>query len=1441
MFWLAVLKSNPGCGFARVSPRWTGPWFGLFVLLCLVDMTLAQEPIESARSRPRVKFSKLSLEQGLSQSSVFTVIQDRQGFLWAGTANGLNRYDGFRFDVFRHDPDDPASLPNDWIIKLYLDTNGDLWVATRTGLARTREPWAQKPRFEAFRHDPDDPLGLAHPTVNDVLRDASGRLWVATGGGLDLFDPETGTFRHYFADPNANNGLVANFVTSLHEDRLGALWVGTGGGLTRLAPDRASSIHYIDVSQGVLGREWTPDTWLYLEALQRRAKTLASAPIRKDHARVRREFELVDATRVLLVAMGEGVSQIVDGGRLLHLDPSAEEARTIWDMNFEKTVWAGGAPKNRIAMQCLELQPGRYALEAYSDDSHAPTRWNALAPRMSALWGIRALVVTEQEQASLEAHMAQPVAPGWIAGRFVNSLYGDREGRLWAGTRGAGLLQWDPAQWRFPDFTQYRRLRRVNLRTYSKPARQRIDDLVQAQPMLALSPDHGGTAHLAERFHMERAGWLAVVTQGEGLNDQMFDFGGIRDADGNLWKSDYTRTVHAGGHVKNRFQLDLLRLEKGAYQAYFQADDSHGPNGWNMAPPSRPELWGIRLYPVPEERISEFREDLAGFDHPDSLAGNFVRGLVQDRQGSLWIATSDGLSELDPNNRTFVTHRHDPRASEGLSISDLQSVFEDRAENLWIGSVLGGLNRFNRRLNQFNHHTASPAAPEQAGHRAVQGFAEDRRGLVWIATGGGLRVYDSIRNQHLRAADSQSIMNRLKVSITDVMVDREQRLWIATRGAGLLIVDPERVALEDEHGNPIRVPPGEERIEHYSANPRVNGLPTNVIWTLHEDRRGEVWVGTWGGGLCRYKREEGGNFQLFYQARDAPITLGHNIVRAVYDDRQGWLWVGTEDGLVAMIADAEQPTGYRFQRYRNRMGDPTSISHNLVTSFYQDPQDDLWIGTYGGGLCRLPLDSRESGRFQRYTIQHGLPNNVVYGILPDDRGGLWMSTNKGVCRFDPRGFGSKAFQAYGVADGLQSNEFNTNAAFMTQKGVMLFGGPDGFNMFHPEQIHRNPYPPPVLLTGVKVFGERLDLERRLDSIPRLELPYRDNFFTLEFAALDFTNPSKNRFAYKLDGFHDEWIEVEGRRQADFTNLDPGDYVFRLKAANNDGVWNERAATLAIHIVPPFWRTLWFRTLVACAAILGLLSLIRLRLVGLKREKDMQVAFSKRLIQTQEHERRRIAAELHDGLGQNLLVIHHEIQHGLTDLDEREEAPRVQQLNELSDLVLHALDEVRQISYDLHPHQLDRLGLERAVESVVNKVERATPIRFDLEIDPIDALFAKEVEINFFRIVQEAVANIVRHAEADRGRIRIRREPQRVEVTIEDNGRGFLAPNGELGGFGLTNMRERARLIGGTLEIASKPGEGTTVSLRLPLHSLPGGETSASSEDPLSDAESGKVW
>jgi diguanylate cyclase (GGDEF)-like protein len=531
----------------------------------------------------------------------------------------------------------------------------------------------------------------------------------------------------------------------------------------------------------------------------------------------------------------------------------------------------------------------------------------------------------------------------------------------------------------------------------------------------------------------------------------------------------------------------------------------------------------------------------------DSLASDDVRDVLEDQAGHLWIGTTEGLDLLDRTTGHVVHYRHEAGDEASLRDSNIMSLYQDDAGLLWIGTRYGGVSRWNPRSWGLGGHR-----PAWLAGKAVTSFEDAGGGKVWIGSaGGGLVLFDPATGDK---TDLDVLLHKPNAlgdnRVMSLETDLHGNLWIGTMAKGLFVLSPAWKL----HTIPVK--PGDE-----------HGISAAGIMTLFRARTGRIWVGTHGGGANIVDPDSLTVRQLPFKRPEAG-ALSFPDVSSFAEDPSGRMWIGTSGGGL----DLAEADGSLIQVFRHEPTDPRSLPANSVFSIALDRKGTAWIGTDGGGLAHVVAGDAyhpEAIRFKVMTRQEGLPDDAVWGIVPDDGGRLWMSTNAGLVRLDPA---TDAIKTYHRQHGLQGEEFDFNAYERLHDGRVCFGGPGGFNIFDPAQITDNPQPPRLVLTRIAVMGVPVTTSRPPWSLHKLTLDYRANIVTLDFGALDFTSPERNRIAYRLTGLTDRWIELGNQRRVTLTNLEPGNQVLEVRAANADSVWSRVPLVLTIHRDPAPWRS-----------------------------------------------------------------------------------------------------------------------------------------------------------------------------------------------------------------------------------------------------------------------------
>ena len=753
----------------------------------------------------------------------------------------------------------------------------------------------------------------------------------------------------------------------------------------------------------------------------------------------------------------------------------------------------------------------------------------------------------------IRAFRHDPADPRSLSNNFVTDLLVDRAGTLWVGTFGAGLARFDR---RSETFQIYRHDPK---RPGTLASDQVMTLLEDRQGTLWVGGDSGGLA----RFDPRTGTFLTYRNEPDDPAtigyDDIWDI--AEDHDGNFWIATF------GGGV-DRFDPRRRVFTHYPHDPQDPTSLSHD-EVQTIYVDSRGRVWigtyggGLNLYDPARNGFRHFRHDSAD---PTSLGDDVVFALLEDKRGHFWVGTETaGLNLMDREAGTFQPFRHDPYSPGSLSHDSVECLYEDPSGTVWAGTYNGGVSYFHDQ--KFEHVTAKPGGGGLV-NSVVTSLLEDRKGRLWVGTdGGGITRFDRKKGEvkifRNDPADPRSLGNDAVQALSE---DRAGRIWVGTYAGGLELFEP-----------------GGETFRHFRHDPNdPTSISRDDVRAIWETSRGDFWVATSLGGLDRMDRDAG-TFVTYRHDDQDPTSLSDDQALSLYEDRAGTLWVGTGNGGLNRF----DPTSGRFDRFGHRPGDTKSLADNRVLAMFEDARGRLWVGTAGG----LDLFDRASGTFTHFTIRDGLPNDVVNAILEDAaRGHLWLSTNRGLSRFDPE---RRTFRNYDALDGLQGSQFIPRAALRGRGGELYFGGLDGFNVFDPGTLRDNTFVPPVVLTELTLDNRPVPISRdgplreAISEARSLVLSHRDAVIGFGFAALSYVAAPKNRYAFKLEGFDERWQQVGTRRTATYTNLDPGRYVFRVRASNNDGVWNTRGTALSLIVTPPFWQTWWFRAgallLVAVAA------------------------------------------------------------------------------------------------------------------------------------------------------------------------------------------------------------------------------------------------------------------
>jgi ligand-binding sensor domain-containing protein/signal transduction histidine kinase len=968
-----------------------------------------------------------------------------------------------------------------------------------------------------------------------------------------------------------------------------------------------------------------------------------------------------------------------------------------------------------------------------------------------------------------------PDDPNTLSANSTQSLIEDDHGELWIGTWGGGLDKFDPTTERF---THYR----YNPDNPNSISGDRVKSLARDSRgylwvgtidagLNKLDPATGTFTHYRTDSTGQSIGAVNSIVE-DSLRDIWF--AGSR---GLFYVSPQTGQI-----IRPPATMDSL-----AAADYLHLHEDKAGNLWMLADSP---IVALVKYDHRTERFTEypFAEGAIGIVHST---------IVDDGQNGLWVASSLGLYHFDLQTEQFTyCFRHDDTNPDSLSDNKVVSIQRDRAGLLWIGTESGGLNILDFAQEQFGSYRHRPGNPSSLSPGVVTAMHQDRNGILWVGfLPRALDRFDRKTGQITHYVPGSESKNALGEGsfLNGIYGGAEGHLWLGGWGA---------LDRFDERSGQFK------HYQHKPDDPR--SLLSHEILCIYEDRSGRLWVGQVG-GLSRLDPET----DTFINYRNGPAGLsglGDTSVTAIYQDRSGTLWFGTWMGTLSRFDDKANT----LVNYKADSRNAHKISSSGIWHIHEDRAGTLWLGTLDG-LYRF---NRENETLTQYTVNQGLPSGVIQCILDDRSGRLWLSTKKGISRFDPH---NGTFRNYDAYDGLQSNDFAVSSCYEDDRnGEMLFGGSNGITAFFPERIRDNPYVPPVVLTSFRIFNRPVSvsatsvLKKAIPYVDSLTLSYRDSVFSFEFAALSYGKSHKNRYRYKLENLEPGWNEVGSKqRLATYTNLDPGKYLFRAQGSNSDGVWNEEGVSLTILITPPWWKTNWFRALLAIVLVTLIWLAYQLRLRQLAAQFNLGV-------EERIRERTRIARDLHDTLLQSFQGALLRFQSVANVLATRPEEARAR-LERALDQAEAAITEGRDAVQGLRSSAVTVNDLAKGIAAfgaeLTGSQATVDPPAIAVKVEGASRDLNPAVREEAYRIAGEALRNAVKHARARQITVTIHYEARQLRLTVRDDGKGMDEETRQrqqtAGHFGLRGMRERATFVRGRLEVRTAIGSGSEIELRVP--------------------------
>lgn len=738
----------------------------------------------------------------------------------------------------------------------------------------------------------------------------------------------------------------------------------------------------------------------------------------------------------------------------------------------------------------------------------------------------------------------------------IRALAEDNEGYIWVGTYDSGLIRLNPQTRKGTVYTSFT-TKSLGSNTISAIHKDKKGNIWIAT--------FGGGLVRVDSKTKKFTAYLSTTTQTTGLKSNNI-ITIHEDRQGNLWLGTF-----GGGLCK-------FDTRKQQFSTYLDQDNTD-------------------IYAIEEDRkgylwLGTYGKGLVRFDKSTGqpqffstktakgLNSDFIRAIKEDAIGMLWIGTekSGGLSYFDPGKNQFYTYTNNPAKPASLGSNDINALVLDRLGVLWVATEGAGVDKFDTQNITFKAYVSGSDRLPVFTSGAVTAIYEDRAEVLWIggtfAEGLVLYAYDRIQGTHTQyKLPLEDDLLGFNYTITAISEDDLGNIWIGTAENGLYRYN--------KHTKTFR---------SFTSNNSL--LSSNGIETVYKDKKGILWIGTYEGGLCRLDPYRENIRTYLHDPRNASSLVG-NTVKVIYEDSKGHLWLGTKQNGVSVF----NPELNSFTNYRVVRGVTRSLPGNSIRAITES-NSQIWIGT-DAGICRFDANTQS---FVRINTRNGLPENDVCGMLSDKNGNLWISTfSKGLARFNPKTY---QFRYFTVGEGLYSNEFQQWSAHKNLNGELFFGGSKHFIGFSPEQIIENHYVAPIYITSFSLFDKKKDFGKPLSEMSVIELNYKDNFFEFEFTFLNYLDTDKNTYAYMMEGVDQDWKFVGDRRLASYTNLDPGEYTFRVKAADKYNQWNEKGQSIRI-IIHPAWYQTWWARISAVVIVLGsILYYYRSRIRFFQKQKQL---------------------------------------------------------------------------------------------------------------------------------------------------------------------------------------------------------------------------------------------
>ncbi|MBE9481563.1 MAG: histidine kinase [Bacteroidetes bacterium] len=1134
----------------------------ILILILLFNHVFSQPEVQQD---PYLKFDHLTKKEGLSNNYVLDIYQDKYGFIWIGTLDGLNRYDAYDFEIFRHDPADSLSISGNLITSITEDIYGNLWIGTKNGLNKYDY---KKNGFQRFYHDDNEKNTLSDDFIRALYADKNGILWIETSDGtLHKYDIAKDSLIKYKHRPP--NMINTYFYHKIFEDKKGYLWLG-GRNMGILKFDPASCLYYeimADPKDTTKKREHDVATYyidssgtFWISGIDGLYTFDEDKEVFKKMLPVSTFSVREEKNGKLWFGTGSGIYVYEKNTNIFtkHVHSENNPNSLIADhvnkimIDFSGNIWIGAT--EGISIYSPTKNKFRHVYHISGNDNTPASDYitTLLQDKNGNIW-----IGTENDgidcfdkHFNKIAHYGHGEPSGYqIISDKISVLKEDNEGDIWAGQwSGRGFNIIDPVTNKIGSYSKLTNSLRADwYNDLMQDSRGNYWIGIWGVVGLYLF-DKENEIFKDETFTLLNINLKAPVLDIVIDNDLIW-FAPVPKcfAAFNTYKRKYNMYFAENCVWLKNLQVNQIFLDK-ENELWFATNKGLYKKICN------PYI-SFRLYKHDKNgKISDSQENIL------AIANTVNKKL-------LWIATANGIELFNKVTKFYSKVCDFPFADIQINF-----IFQNIDSQLWIGTQSGLYLKLPGEKSIKKHKKFAGLNSSQS-EMSVNCYLQEPSGNFWLGTSSGLYYYNSVS----KLFEKRSLMNGYE--IYSLVFDKSGNLWIGTN-KGLYNIKENKI------------------IKSFRAvNSNQNTLAGDPVYSLAFDKYGDLWIGT-NKGLCRLEKITG---TIIRHNTRQEKYLSSRLIRCIYEDNQSNIWIGTTDkGLNKM----EPATGKVIQ-YLSDLQDSTAFWGKDATCVLQDINGTIWAGGFGLNKY-IPGENA----FKHYTEYNGLSNNNVMGILEDNSGNLWISTQNGLSKFDPL---TETFENFFSKDGLQDNEF-TVACCKLKNNYLIFGGKNGMNIFNPEKICKNQNIPNVSISKFMIFDKKTNYE--FPQTKTVKLKHNQNYFSFEFAALDFSFPSKNKYAYKLENFDKEWVFTDANdRKAKYTNVPPGEYIFRVRAANNDGTWNKTGAAIELIIKPPFWKTLWFYFLEGLLFVLIIVAYIKYREKKIK-EKNKLLLLEQKLLRSQ---------------------------------------------------------------------------------------------------------------------------------------------------------------------------------------------------------------------------------